>query len=149
MAQKKSAPRKTTTRSTTPSRKKSSSAAKTARPGLNLDERKQAIVGGMVLMGFSFILILSLASPNQGQLTSALSQAMRLAFGWGGIVVPLVLVAVGFYLVLWGMEQTPRLPRTRLLGLALFFAVFEAFASLLMLAMDGSLPDVWAVATAG
>jgi S-DNA-T family DNA segregation ATPase FtsK/SpoIIIE len=115
----------------------------------NFDGHKQAIVGGMLLMGFSFILILSLASPNQGQLTAALAQGMRTLFGWAGLVFPLVLVGIGFYLVLWGMEQAPQLPRSRLIGLGLLFLVFSAFATLVVIAFDNGLNDVWAVAGSG
>lgn len=62
---------------------------------------------------------------------------------------PLALIGVGFYLVLWGMEQAPQLPRYRLMGLAGLFLVFEAFATLVMLAMDNGFSDARQVATAG
>ena len=69
-------------------------------------------------------------------------------FGWGGAVVPLFLGALGFYLVLWGMEQAPQLPLLRLAGLALLFLTFESYASLAGVVLDNGLADVWAVAQA-
>ncbi|HZD10634.1 MAG TPA: DNA translocase FtsK 4TM domain-containing protein, partial [Candidatus Binatia bacterium] len=94
------------------------------------------------------VLILSLLSPNQGQLTAALSGLLRQAFGWGGIFVALVMGTVGFYLVLWGMEQAPKLPALRLLGVALLFLTFEAFASLTSVVLENGLATVWDVAQA-
>lgn len=54
----------------------------------NIDWPGKIIIGGMLLMGLSFVLILSLASPNQGQLTTAIANAMRYLFGWGSAVIP-------------------------------------------------------------
>lgn len=152
MTQKRRASRRSTTRgnSTGAPRRKSTSRAGDPRPASRweFDAQKQAIILGIVLMGFSFVLLLSLASPNQGQLTAALSRVLRYALGWGGVVAPIALVGLGFYLVLWGMEQAPTLPRSRLLGLALLFLIFEAFATLVVLAMDNGLNDIWSVAAA-
>lgn len=54
----------------------------------------------------------------------------------------------GFYLILWGMEQPPRLPTYRLIGLGGVFLCFSAFASLIAEAQLNA-PDVWTVAQAG
>ncbi len=152
MTQKKGSSRPASTRGGTKNRPGRSSRPpannKSQGSRFNLDRPRLAIIAGMILMVVSFILLLSLASPNQGQLTAALSRAMRYAFGWGSIVVPVALIGGGFYLVLWGMGQAPTLPRNRLLGLGLLFLVFEAFATLVVLAMDNGLNDIWAVAAA-
>ena len=118
-------------------------------PTIQLDAPKKAIIVGIGLIFFAGVLVLSLLSPSQGQLTSALASLLWRAFGWGGVVAPLFMGAAGFYLVLWGMEQAPVLPRWRLLGLTLLFLTFEAFASLLGVVLDNGLASVWAVAEEG
>ncbi|MFW5943425.1 MAG: DNA translocase FtsK 4TM domain-containing protein [Chloroflexota bacterium] len=113
-----------------------------------LNQEQKVLVVGIVLIFLTAILVLSLLSPNQGQLTSALAGVLWQLFGWGGAVVPFFLGALGFYLVLWGMEQAPQLPLLRLAGLALLFLTFEAYASLASVVLDNGLADVWAVAQA-
>ena len=62
---------------------------------------------GISLIFLTAVLVLSLVSPNQGVLTAALADLMWRTFGWGGLVVPLIMGGGGFYLLLWGMEQPP------------------------------------------
>jgi S-DNA-T family DNA segregation ATPase FtsK/SpoIIIE len=115
---------------------------------VSLNPTQKALIGGIGLIFFTAILVLSLLSPTQGQLTSSLSALLWQLFGWGGMFVPLFMGAAGFYLVLWGMEQAPVLPSFRLLGAALLFLTFEAFASLVGVALDNGFHDVWMVARA-
>ena len=147
MARRKS---KRKTRGGTSRKRKSRRSSKARRllPTLQLDAPKKAIILGIGLIFFAGILVLSLLSPNQGQLTSALASLLWRAFGWGGVVTPLFMGAAGFFLVLWGMEQAPALPRWRLLGVTLLFLTFEAFASLLGVVLDNGLASVWSVAQA-
>lgn len=126
-------------------RKRSSRSRK---PSIQLSSAQKALIVGIALIFLTAILVLSLLSPNQGQLTAALSGFLQLAFGWGGIFVALTMGATGFYLVLWGMEQAPELPSLRLFGVLLLFLTFEAFASLTSVVMQNGLGDVWAVAQA-
>lgn len=137
-----SSTRKKTSRSTT--RKKTTQ--KRPSQGLQLSTGQKALISGIGLILFTAILALSLLSPNQGSLTENLSRALWKGFGWGGIVVPVLLGAVGFYLVLWGMEQAPRLPIFRVGGLLLLFAAFEGLASLAAVAGNNGLSTVWEVA---
>lgn len=134
------------TRST--SRRTTKSRASKSRPAISisLNNAQKALIVGIALIFLTAILILSLLSPNQGQLTAALSGLLQHAFGWGGVFVTLAMGAAGFYLVLWGMEQAPTLPALRLLGVLLLFLTFEAFASLTGVALQNGLEDVWAVA---
>ncbi len=126
-------------------RKRSSRSRK---PSIELSSAQKALIVGIALIFLTAVLVLSLLSPNQGQLTAALSGFLQLAFGWGGIFVALTMGATGFYLVLWGMEQAPELPSLRLFGVLLLFLTFEAFASLTSVVMQNGLGDVWAVAQA-
>ena len=111
---------------------------------LNLEQK--ALIAGIVLIFLTAITVLSLLSPNQGQLPAALANLMWSTFGWGGAVIPLFVGGAGFYLVLWGMEQHPKLPTIRLAGLVLLYLIIEAFASLLLVMGRNGLPDVWTVA---
>ncbi len=70
------------------------------------------------------------------------------AFGWGGVMVPIITGVIGVYLVLWGMEQPPSIPIYRVLGFSLFFLAFAAFASLAQVLQDNGLNDFWTVAEA-
>lgn len=139
--------RKSTSRRTTTRRKTSQS--KKRQLNLSLNAQQKAIIIGISLIFLTAIIALSLLSPNQGQLTAFLSTGMWNVFGWGGAIIPVTLGVFGFYLVLWGMEQPPRIPYLRLLGLLLLFLTFEAFASLAVVSWDNGINDVLAAAQEG
>jgi S-DNA-T family DNA segregation ATPase FtsK/SpoIIIE len=155
MARKKSTSRKKTpprSRKTSTKRKttrRRSTRSRVPRINLSLDLQQKALIAGIILIFITAIIVLSLLSPNQGQLTEAMSDVMWRLFGWGGLIIPIALAAGGFYLVLWGMDQQPELPTFRLLGLILLFISIEAFASLVWVTLDNGLNDVSAVAQAG
>jgi S-DNA-T family DNA segregation ATPase FtsK/SpoIIIE len=107
------------------------------------------LIGGIALIFFAGLIILSFLWPHQGELPAALVSMVWRSFGWGGLVVPLFLAAGGFYLVLWGMDQPPKLPLYRTIGLIILFIAFESFASLFQVTLQSEFPDVWAAAQAG
>ncbi|MEW5989354.1 MAG: hypothetical protein AB1791_22225, partial [Chloroflexota bacterium] len=111
--------------------------------------QRQALLAGLTSIFLAAVLVLSLLSPNQGRVTTSLAQLLWRGFGWGGVLAPLIMVAVGFYLVLWGMEHPPHLPVSRLLGAVLFFLTIEAFLSLVWAAANSSVANVWEAAAAG
>lgn len=137
---------KRTPRKTTTSRK-TTSRAKPRQP-ISLNVAQKALMVGILIIFITVILVLSLLSPNQGQLTTALSDLMRRTFGWGSVVLPLITGGIGLYLVLWGMEQPPELPAYRITGAGLLFLVFEGFASVTLLLMENEFFDPWAIAEA-
>jgi len=139
---KKPVKRKTSTR-------RSSSRRKSPRFRLSLNLQQKAIIFGIFFIFLTAIIILSLLSPSQGELTTLLSDGMWRLFGWGGAIIPITLGLGGFYLVLWGMEQPPGLPYLRLVGFILLFLAFEAFATLAVIAMNNGLNEVREVAEAG
>jgi hypothetical protein len=143
--------RKTTSRSKSrrSTTRRRSSKLKWPQLNLSLELQQKAIIIGIALIILTFMLVLSLLSPNQGQLTSFLSQGMWHLFGWGGVIIPIALGIGGFYLVLWGMEQPPTLPYLRLLGILFLFLAFEAFASLAVVTWNNGLTDVMATAQEG
>ena len=125
---------------------------KTKRPRpsstFRLNLHQKAILFGLLIIVFTGLLSLSILSPNQGKVTAEFSNLIWRAFGWGGVFVLLATGLTGFYLILWGMEQPPRLPTYRLIGLGGVFLCFSAFASLIAEAQLNA-PDVWTVAQAG
>jgi DNA segregation ATPase FtsK/SpoIIIE, S-DNA-T family len=164
MAQKKSSPKQSNSRRaaaktpaprrSTASRNRSKAASSTRkvrrrRSGWQPNWPQKALLAGIGLILLTFLIILSLLSPNQGQLTTALAGVIWWLFGWGGVFFPPAVGALGFYLVAWGMGRPPALPVYRLAGLFLFFLSFEGLASLVWIALDNGMADAWSVAAAG
>ncbi len=148
ISQRKTTSRRKSTSRRTPARRKTSRSKK-RQLNLSLNAQQKAIIIGIVLIFLTAIIVLSLLSPNQGQLTDFLSKGMWTLFGWGGAIIPITLGVFGFYLVLWGMEQPPKLPYLRLIGLLLLFLAFEAFASLAVVTWDNGIDDVLTAAQNG
>ena len=137
------------TKQTSSSRKRSSSSGRknsTKSGSAGLNTAQKALIIGVFIIFIAAILVLSLFAPNQGQLTSWLSDMMRQAMGWGAFLIPLIAAAIGLYLVLWGMEQPPRLPIYRLLGVGFLLVVFVAFASMVSFMRQEGISDYWEVA---
>ncbi len=144
------------TRSRKPASKRKSSSSRTRKKttrrkpkaNFSLDWPQKVLIIGIVTIFATAVLVLSLLSPNQGQLTSELATLMWQLFGWGGYVIPLATGTIGLYLVLWGMDQAPTLPAFRLIGLILLFLAAEGLASLLSLIAENGLNTFWEVAEA-
>ena len=115
--------------------------------GPTFSAQQKALIGGMALFFLAALLILSLLSPNQGQLTRSLSNGLGVLFGWGGRAMPFLLAGVGFYLVRRGMDQPMQLSRWRVVGAALLFLVFEALATLFVVTRP-PWPNEWTAAQA-
>jgi DNA segregation ATPase FtsK/SpoIIIE, S-DNA-T family len=113
---------------------------------VGLSSAQKALIVGIGLIFLTAILVLSLLSPNQAELTRQLAVFLWQLFGWGGVVIPILLGGLGFYLVLWGMEQAPRLPAFRVGGLLLLFVTFEGLASLVVVTRDNGLSTLTEVA---
>jgi len=131
-------------RKSSPPRKRTTTSRK--KPSFNLNLPQKALITGIVIVFITAVLVLSLLSPNQGQLTAALAGLLWRTFGWGGALVPLITGALGVYLVLWGMEQPPEIPAYRVVGFGLFFLTFAAFASMAQLLLNNGLNDFWQIA---
>ena len=138
---------KSSSRSKKPAAKSPAKTKKAAEPRLNDGQR--SLLLGILILFLTAVLTLSLLSPNQGQFTQWLSQLAALIFGLGRVVITVVTGGVGVYLVLRGMEQEPPLPALRLVGAAIVYFVFLAFASLLVYRNDPTYADLFAVARAG
>ena len=137
-------------KSSSRSKKATKSPAKAKKaPEPRLNDGQRSLLLGILILFLTAVLTLSLLSPNQGQFTQWLSQLAALLFGIGRVAIPLVSGGVGVYLVLRGMEQEPELPALRLLGGAIVYLVFLAFASLLVYRGDPTYADLFAVARDG
>ncbi len=144
------------TSSSRSSRKTSSNSKRTttakkqpAQPTFDMTIQQKALIGGIVLIFVTAILLLSLFSPNQGQLTTALADGTWRAFGWGGLIVPALMGYFGYFFMMWGMEHPIRLNPYKVAGAALFFLGFEAVMTTLAVVNGNGLNDVWGVARAG
>ena len=115
-------------------------------PSFALSRHQKGLIAGISLIFLTMILGLSLISPSQGTLTSMLSDWLGTMFGIGKPVVPLALGATGFYLVLWGMEQPPKLNYWRLAGLTIFFLAFQAIATSIVVQRSNPFTDVRQIA---
>lgn len=121
-------------------------AARPTAPPSRLTPHQRALIIGLILLFGGAVMVLSLLSPNQGQLTTALAQALQTLFGWGSPAIPVAIGATGLYLILWGMEQAPRLPIWRLSGVGMLFVAFELLATLYVYSQNAAWPDIWAIA---
>jgi S-DNA-T family DNA segregation ATPase FtsK/SpoIIIE len=139
------------TPTTTNKRPSAKSSNKKTRPGLSirLNLHQKAILGGLVLCITTLLLSISLLSPNKGKIPGEIANLIWQGFGWGGIFVLITLLISGFYLILWGMEQPPRLPTYRLIGLGGLFLTFEALATFIAVAQRAPFGDAWTVAAEG
>jgi DNA segregation ATPase FtsK/SpoIIIE, S-DNA-T family len=137
------------TRGGTKSRSSRKRTTRTSKRQLSLNQQQKILIVGIGVVFVTAVLVLSLVSPDQGQLTAALAGLLWRGFGWGAVVVPFITGLAGLYLVLMGMEQEPDLPVYRLSGGALLFLVSTALASMMAVVRDNGLNDLWAVADAG
>ncbi len=87
--------------------------------GVPLDRKLDIL--GIVLTLLGILTLLSMLSKTQGSLTGSWSAALRLAFGWGSWLFPLLLILVGLWLIVRNFERVPRLALGRVLGFILLF----------------------------
>ena len=101
-----------------------------------LDRRLDIL--GFVLVALGGFALLGLIAATPGSLTYQLTFLIRQGFGWGAYVVPLVVVALGAWLILRQFRDSLPHPGTgRVLGgvllyfnlLAVFHAVLDAFGT--------------------
>ncbi len=106
------------------------------KPGPSLGQLLRGELIGGVLVVLALVILLTLLSPNRGQITSALVEGLRVLFGVGTWLVPFLLGAVGLWLALHEITDGDLLSVRRLAGGAGLFAVIEASAHLLADAAD-------------
>lgn len=83
---------------------------------------KQLEIAGLVLAITGIVLLLSSLSPVQGSIPQQVNGFLSSLFGWGAVVVPIVLVPIGIWLILIKVGQNaPVVALSRILGLILLF----------------------------
>jgi S-DNA-T family DNA segregation ATPase FtsK/SpoIIIE len=130
------------TKKSTPRRPARQNRSQPARrePLLQLSRHQWAIIAGIVLIAVAGISALSGLGLSQGTLTERLWNAIWKGFGYGGVLVPLMFGGIGLYLVLWGMEQPPKLLWDRIGGAGLLFLALEGIFHLIGLIRNPDMP---------
>jgi len=108
-----------------------------AAPALHINltlDQKLDIIGIVFALG-GLLTLLSLVSPSQGSLTDWWITLLKDAFGLGVFVVPLILVAVGVWLLLRSFEKVPRPSGEQSMGFTLAF--FVALITLHVVGLGG------------
>jgi S-DNA-T family DNA segregation ATPase FtsK/SpoIIIE len=102
-------------------RKPSGVSKKASRPkeGLSLDQKLDLF--GVISFAIGFLSVLSMISVSQGWLTNVLVEAFLSAFGWGAVILPLVLMALGAWLILRRFERVPAPTIERMVGVLLLY----------------------------
>ncbi len=96
------------------------------KPGPDLGQLLRGEIIGGVLVVVAILLMLSMLSSNRGNVTSAIVDALRKAFGVGAWLVPVLLGALGAWLALREVTDQKVLTPRRLLGALGLFLTFEA-----------------------
>lgn len=106
-----------------PAKKPSKAKAKAApsQPMISLTLDQKLDILGVGLVGVAAITILSMLSNTQGTLTGQWIAFLRLTFGLGVFVVPVVIGSIGLWLLLRTFERTPRLSGEQSAGFLLSF----------------------------
>ena len=92
----------------------------------NLAPARQREIVGLLLIAVAGVTVLSLLSANQGEVTDTWLRVLRRLFGWGFLLVPVGLGAVGFWMILDSLEEESDVGWERLLGGVLIFLVIIA-----------------------
>jgi len=127
---------KSTQSKSTASKKTSSSKAKQKlEPRLpeKMSPERKADLAGIILIGISLVSLL-LTLTQVGELGSTWTNMMNKVFGWGAYILPLVLIALGIWFMLYRNQNLPRVTPQRLIGTVYLFVNlllwFEVFSPL-------------------
>ena len=101
---------------------------------------------GIASLALALLTLLSLASPSRGALTEGWLNLLRLAFGWGVYLTPLMFGAAGLLLLRTESGRQPQMAWEKVVGSALAFALALALAHLLFPPED---PRAWAAEGGG
>jgi S-DNA-T family DNA segregation ATPase FtsK/SpoIIIE len=103
---------------------------------LRLSRYQWAILLGILLIAIAGVAVLSGLEISRGNVTDWLWYRIWSFFGYLGVMVPITIGLVGLYLVLWGMEQPPRVRWPRVAGVGVTLLGLEGFLHLLQVAFS-------------
>ncbi len=83
-------------------------------PSLSLDRKLDLL--GVFLAFVGLLTLLSLLSPQRSSITGAWISFLTRVTGWGAFLLPILLIALGLWLVFRSFERLPRLSAERLTG---------------------------------
>ena len=148
MTRKRSTTRRTSRRT---SRRRSSrkSSKRRSLPSVHLTLDQQLDILGYVLLAVAGLTLLSFLSANHGLIPNWWLGLLRQGFGWGAYLTPLLVGAVGLWLVLRDFgDRLPRMTRPQVAGVLLgYLALLITFHFLAALTLFES--DLQATAEAG
>ncbi len=108
-----------------------------SKPGPSLGQFMKGEIAGSVLVLLAILVLLSLLSPNRGEITDAAVDGLRTAFGVGMWLTPLLIGGLGVWLALREVAENGPWSAWRMVGAVGLFLAFEGFAHLV-----AGLPDV-------
>ncbi|MGA9348845.1 MAG: DNA translocase FtsK 4TM domain-containing protein [Anaerolineae bacterium] len=103
--------------------KRRQSRKKKTSPRINLSGLLRADRVGIALLALALLTLFSLISLSRGALTEDWLHFLRLAFGWGAYLTPLMFGTAGLWLLLTGSRREPEVAWEKIVGAALLFTV--------------------------
>jgi DNA segregation ATPase FtsK/SpoIIIE, S-DNA-T family len=102
------------------SKTRASKVPQAAGEGMSLDTKLDILGVGLVFG--AMLLLLSALSPQPGALTGQINAAISRVLGWGAIAVPLIMLAIGVWLILRHFgDEAPQIDPMRLIGVGLAY----------------------------
>ena len=101
---------------------------------------------GIALLALALVTLLSLLALSRGALTEGWLRLLRLAFGWGAYLTPLMFGAAGIWLLRTGAGREPQVAWEKVVGAVLLFTLGLTLAHSLSAPGD---PRAWAAQGGG
>lgn len=104
-----------------PSSSKKSSSKKTVKPIQHIPpETKKDIIGGLLLV-IGVISLLGFFTGENGVVSGWFSHLLMMIAGWGGVVLPIVIMVSGIWLLFRNSDKLPRISPSRITGIVLLY----------------------------
>ena len=87
--------------------------------GISIDRKLD--IAGVILAMIGLLTMLSLLSSTNSSFIGAWVSAVKQVFGWGLFILPIILIALGLWLILRDFERVPRFSLARVAGFLLIF----------------------------
>ena len=127
--------RSTQSKSTVNKKTGSSKAKQKLEPRLpeKMSPERKADLAGIILIGLSLVSLL-LTLTQAGELGRSWTNMMNKVFGWGAYILPIILIALGIWFMLYRNKNLPQVTPQRIIGTVYLFVNlllwFEVFSPL-------------------